>query len=284
MPRCADAACGRWRPNLAPLGRLGAPATLCALGALQFNGGWYCSRACVEHAARTGLAEPAAPAMPPAPLPPLKLGVLLRHAGVITQPQLDTALQEAKRTGLRLGEQLERLGYATPEEVLRALAAQSGVSYLSSFHLARVDRGPASLLPAAIVRALGLIPFEADEVLRRLSVICAAPVPKAAMRALVRLTNWTPEVYLVTDRIFQVALQAYRPAEGAAAAHQALTVDGLAAAAAHVADVAVHERVVTMRHADCKDYRLVRVQGSQRVSDLLLAREETGCQAELTAH
>jgi hypothetical protein len=54
----------------------------------------------------------------------------------------------------------------------------------------------------------------------------------------------------------------------------------------HVADLAANERVITMQHADCDSYRWVRVQASQRVSDLLVAsmREERGCQAELTAH
>jgi hypothetical protein len=141
-------------------------------------------------------------------------------------------------------------------------------------------------MPAPTVRALGLVPFEADDVLRKLSVVCAAPVPKAAMRALTRLTGWSPEIYLVTDRVFQEALEAYRPAQKDAKFHQALTVENMSAAAALVAEVAAHERAVTMRHADCDSYRWVRVQAPQRVSDLLVtaAREERGCQAELTAH
>jgi hypothetical protein len=137
-----------------------------------------------------------------------------------------------------------------------------------------------------MVRALGLVPFEADDVLRRLSVVCAAPVPRSALRALVRLTAWVPEVYLVTDRVFRAAIDAYQTAPRAALLHQAMTVGNLGAAAAHVAEVAVTERTVTMRHADCQDYRWVRVQGGQRVSDLLVmgTQKETGCQAELIAH
>ena len=91
--------------------------------------------------------------------------------------------------------------------------------------------------------------------LRKLSVVCAAPVPRTAMRALIRLTGWTPEVYLVTDRVFQAALDAYRPAQGTQTSHQAWTVENMSAAAAHVADVAASERAVTMRHADCDSYR-----------------------------
>lgn len=281
MPRCADSTCGRWRPDLTSFGRLGAGSAQ-KFGALRFNGRWYCSRACVEQAALAGLEQRRpAPAVSTG-LPPLRLGVLLRHAGAVTQAQLEEALEAAGRSGLRIGTQLERLGFTTADEVLRALAAQGGVSYLSTFDIARLRRVPA-LLPPAMVRALGLIPFEADDVMRRLSVICTAPVPRTAMRALVRLTGWTPEVYLVTDAVFQSALDACEAESGETTPH-ALTVASVAQAAAHVANAAAIERTVTMRHADCEAYRWVRVQGAQQVSDLLVTQEGSGCQAELTAH
>jgi hypothetical protein len=283
MPRCADQTCGRWRPNLTPLRRV--TGAVKQIGALQFNGLWYCSRGCVEQAVRTGLSEERAHIRSLSGLPPLKLGVLLRHAGVVTQPEIDAALEATARTGLKIGEQLERLGYATPEEVLRALATQAGVKYLATFNANRVARSPVPL-PAAIIRALGLVPFEADEVLKKLSVVCAAPVPKAAMRALIRLTGWAPEIYLVTDRTFQAALDAYEPAQEAERSHKALAVANLNAAATHVADMVAQACAVTMQHAQCNTYRWVRVNAPQQVSDLLVGstQEERGCQAELTAH
>jgi hypothetical protein len=281
MPRCADVTCGRWRPDLTSLVGVGATIVR-SLSALQFNGRWYCSRACVEQAALAGL-DRQLPVNPPRGLPPLRLGVLLRHAGAITQSELEAALMAHERTGLRIGQQLEKLGYTTAEEILRALAAQAGVSYLTTFDVSRVERGPASLA-ASMVRALGLVPFEVDDVLKRVSVICAAPVPRAALRALARITGWTPDVYLVTDAVFQAALEAYTPADPSEGPHQSVTVGSLAAAAALVADAAASEQAVTMRQADCHDFRWVRVEGAQQVSDVLVAREEAGCQAALTAH
>ena len=266
MPRCADLDCRRWR----------------LFGALQFNGSSYCSRACVERAALAGLDEPAATTGRPRSLPPLKLGVLLRHAGVITDTQLDAALIVKARTGLKIGEQLEQLGFADADAVLRALAAQAGVSYLSTFDVARVRRAPISL-PIAMVRALGLVPFEADEIGQRLHVISAAPLPRAAIRAMARLTERAIDVYLVKDSVFEAALDAYQPADSAPVAHEADIVKTLTAAAALVADCAQRDRAVTMRHAAYDEYVWVRVEGSQRVSDLLVGKE-TGCQAELIAH
>lgn len=266
MPRCVDLDCRRWR----------------LFGALQFNGDWYCSRACVEQAALVGLEDwgQTRGQTSRASLPPLKLGALLRHAGTITDTQLEAALIVKARTGLKIGEQLEQLGFADADAVLRALAAQAGVSYLSTFDVARVRRAPLSL-PSAMVRALGLVPFEADEIGQRLHVISAAPLPRAAIRAMGRLTGWTIDVYLVKDSAFEAALDAYHPAD-APVAHDADIVRTLDAAASLVADRAQRDRAVTMRHAAYDDYVWVRVEGSQRVSDLLVGKE-TGCQAALTA-
>jgi hypothetical protein len=251
-------------------------------GALQFNENWYCSRDCVERAALFGLEQPLAAAAKRPSLPPLKLGVLLRHAGVVTQAQLEAALGAKARTGLRIGEQLEQMGYVDADVVLRALATQSGVSYLSSFDVSRVTRAPGAMAPA-MVRALGLVPFEHDEAGRRMRVVTSAPVPRAAIRAMGKLTGWTIDVYLVKDSVFEAALDAYQPASAALATHEADLVRTLTAAASLVADRAERDRAVTMRHAACDEYVWVRVEGSERVSDLLVEKE-TGCQAELTAH
>jgi len=269
MPRCADAACRVWRP----------------VGGLRLNGNWYCSRACVERAALNGLGEPLAAAQGRASLPPPRLGVLLRHAGVITEQQLREALAAQEQSKCRLGQQLERMGLAGPEAVLRALAAQAGVSYLWNFDTARVRQAPGGLT-RSMVRALGLVPFETDATGTRLHVICAAPLPRTAIRAMTRLTGWQLEVFLVTDRVFAAALEAYSPANGTTAAHDGGRLRSLDAAAARVAERAALERAVTMRHVAYDDYVWVRVEGTRQVSDLLVTRErakERTCQAAFTA-
>ena len=270
MPRCADFTCGRWRPErLAPKWAAG----------LRFNGHWYCSRECVESAARVGLDTPAVATTSVAPLPPLKLGVLLRHLGAITESALESALESQRGSGRRLGAELQHLGLVDSEIVLKALAAQSGVSFLPSFDVNRVMAGP-SWLPAETVRALGLVPFEADESQKRLRVICAPPVPRSAARALLKLTGWTAEPYLVQDEVWQDALSLYRSALPKSGQRpEVTTVTGAAAAAARVADNALLDRSVTMRAASCDQYTWVRVEGAQQVSDLLIPVMEESCQA-----
>jgi len=271
MPRCADFTCGRWRPErLAPKWAAG----------LRFNGHWYCCRECVEHAARVGLDAPAVPAQMAGSLPPLKLGVLLRHLGAITEAQLDAALESQRASGRRLGEELIHEGLVGPDVLLKALAAQCNVSYLPSFEVGRVMQGP-SWLPAETVRALGLVPFEADDAQKRLRVLCTAPVSRSATRALFKLTGWTAELYMVEDETFQDALRLYRPStlNQTEQRREVLTLTGTDAAAARVADDALIDRSVTMRHASFEHHTWIRVEGPRQVSDLLIPAMEEPCPA-----
>jgi hypothetical protein len=274
MPRCADPACGRWRPErLAPKWASG----------IRFNSRWYCSRDCVENAARAGLNTPAAPPVPSAALPPLRVGVLFRHMGAISETQLAAALAAQKTTGRRLGAELRARGLVTAEQTLKALAAQANVSYLASFDTSRVAHEP-FWLPPQTVRALGLIPFEADDATRTVRVACTAPVPRAAMRALHKLTGWTAEPYLVDDEVWAQALRLYRGTAAAERRRDAVAISGVAAAAARVADAAAADRAITMRHAEYDRFTWVRLEGPRHVSDLLVTdNEDESCQVERIA-
>jgi len=115
-------------------------------------------------------------------------------------------------------------------------------------------------------------------------VVCAAPVRRAAVRAIHTLTGWTPEVYLVHDDVWQRALEAYRPKADAGAA-DVVTLGGIDAAASFVADTASADRTVTMRHAQWDRFTWIRVEGSSQVSNLLVPGALEGtCQAAHTAH
>jgi hypothetical protein len=102
---------------------------------------------------------------------------------------------------------------------------------------------------------------------------------------LLKLTGWAPEVYLVDDEIWEAAMEAYTPSLAGAPAPEAIAVSGVDAAAACIAEAAIAERSITMRHANCEKYTWVRVEGPTQISDLLLpAIMEGTCQAALTAH
>jgi hypothetical protein len=246
---------------------------------LRLNGTWYCSRSCAATAVQRGLESPPAVGESAGALPPLRLGALLRHQGALTQAQLDAALTVQRRSGLRLGAELQRLGFVTSATLVRALAAQAGVSFLTAFDPARVTRAPGGL-SADMVRALGLLPFEAHG--RRLHVICTAPVPRPALRALARLTGWTAEPFLVDDAVWERALESYAPAVDDR--HQSEVVHDVAAASAHVVAAAATARDAVVRYAGCDDFVWARVEGDAGTRDVLIQSSEEPCQAEPTAH
>jgi general secretion pathway protein E len=70
----------------------------------------------------------------PSPQPP-RLGQILVRARVITDDVLEEALTRATRDRQRLGEVLVALGAATVEDVLKAVAAQEALPYLSAEEL-----------------------------------------------------------------------------------------------------------------------------------------------------
>ncbi len=255
MPRCAEPSCRRWRPGLGTR----------VAGGVRLNERWFCSVRCLEPVVAQGLQTIDMPRESAGARPSLRLGAVLRSRGAITGPQLLVALDAQRRSGRRLGAELQALGLASADVVVRALAAQADMSYLTSVDLALVRRAPGGL-PGHTVRALGLVPFEVDHDARRLRVLCTAPPAKAAFRALSALAGWEAEPYLVDDELWDRAMAAY-PATGAAAG----TMHDLRAAAAHVARTAGERGALTMRRASCPGGLWVRLEDAARIEDLVIA-------------
>lgn len=277
MARCEAETCGRWCPEM--LVRRGVGTYV--------DGDWFCSRHCVEQMVRRRLidAHPVAAGIPA--VPPMRLGALLRHHGVCGAEAIELALQAQRGSQLKLGEQLFAMGVAEKEGVLRALAAQAGVGYLSTIDLDSVREAPGGLSPNA-VRALGLVPIsEEDE--GRIRVACPAPVPRRALSAFRRLTGWIPEAYLVADADFQALLRNYGTSVEGDRPLRSLTefvqTASLSDAASRIAVAATRGGDTTVTAARWEPYTWVRVQGtSGRVEDVLFSREEAPCPAVTTSH
>lgn len=268
MPRCADPACGRWRPaRLVPR----------RLAGVHLNGGWHCSAACAARTVREDLELAGASAGAPAPRP-MRLGAYLRHLGAISDADLADAVRGQRASGRRIGEELVSRRVLAPEVLLRGLAAQAGVSFLTAFDLGRVTRGPA-WLPRDTVRALGLVPFGLIAGARRVHVACIAPLPRTALRALATLTGWTPEPYLVEDAVWREALDRYRCEAREAGDGLSVVAGGLDALTAQIAAAVEAARSVTVRHARVGGGTWVRVENPGRVADLLVPGEEGPWQA-----
>ena len=110
------------------------------------------------------------------------LGQILTGYGIISDTELDNALALQKHSGLRLGEQLEELGYCTVEDVEWALSAQFDLP-LVRLTSTSVDPAAARLVPAGLARAGTLIPIWA--VGEDVGVVVADPTNKQVADAVV---------------------------------------------------------------------------------------------------
>ncbi len=263
MARCSRDECQRWRPDLLVRRRRAG---------CQFEGHWYCSTECLEHAASERLYETSHRGEWPAVGP--RIGSLLVHQRALTKASLQLALRDQAVTRLPLGQQLEHMGLVTPAEVLRALSQQAGVSYLATIDVSRI-RHVSEPLSSATLRELGLIALNADPDNTVLRVACKAPVPWPSLRAITSVTGWSTEPLLIADRDWDEVTQSLAEREQA----QAIPVSGVDAAAAATAQLAeaTHAREMSMARFD--PYILVRVESRDHHEDLLLHMEGSSKEA-----
>ena len=266
MARCSADGCQRWYPDL--LVRGGAGTTI--------DNRWFCSEGCVERTTRRRLldARPMAAGIPA--MPPVRLGVLLRHRGAVAAVDLDRALDAQQQSGLPLGAQLQSMGVIDGAALVQALAQQAGVSYLTSVEPSIVRDAPGRLSAGAI-RALGLVPIREPEN-NRIKVACTAPVPRVACGVLRRLTGWTVEPYLVSEENWAVLAQAYGESvtTETTGEHVAefIKASSLSDAAARIASAASRKRTVSMTEAVCGPFTWVRVRGDGLVRDVIVDNDE----------
>ncbi len=277
MARCASESCGRWRPDV-----------LSGVSGFTIDTRWFCSHACVERMVQNLLAD-AVPVQQPvvASAPHLRLGVLLRHQGVLSADQLHDALEQQQTSRLRLGDQARAMFGIGSATVLKALAAQAGTRYLTAIDPSTVHDGPGGL-PREAVAALGLIPFSKPDREGRVRVASMAPVRWDAVNALSALAGWIPEPYLVEDEVWADLFANYGTAQSAAPdAARVVIVKSEGEAASRIATIAASTRRARLAQAHWEPYIWVRVHGEAMVNDVLFARpttQELSWQAASTSH
>ncbi|HUK36218.1 MAG TPA: hypothetical protein VLV86_20015 [Vicinamibacterales bacterium] len=274
MARCARNSCARWWPD--------ALQRALTLG-LTVDNSWFCSADCAaaETARRLRRSVSVTPA-PACAVPPPRLGVLLVYQGAITPAQLTSALRTQRSSGRRIGAELLHHGFCTPELVLKGLAAQAGVSYLTAVRASRVSE---VALSADEVRALGVIPIHAVKTTRLLMVACRAPVPTSALAVLKQITGWNTQPYLVGDADFDVLMKAATSDAAALSASHFATARDLDDAERRIAAAVAEERRISLIEAPYGSFTWVRLAGANVVSTVLVpCEQEESCRAATTLH
>lgn len=83
---------------------------------------------------------------------------LLLEKGLITQAQINEAMENAKKTGSSMETALEKLGYITENDIVNILAGSMGVPYINLEDYL-IDTEVASLVPEQLVKKYNVMPL-----------------------------------------------------------------------------------------------------------------------------
>lgn len=91
-----------------------------------------------------------------------RLGDLLMSVGLITQQQLDEALEQQKTTKKRLGDQLISSGYITQKQLIKALQMQLGIEFID-LSATKIPPQLSQVLPKNIAKKYSVVPVKVDK-------------------------------------------------------------------------------------------------------------------------
>jgi MSHA biogenesis protein MshE len=141
----------------------------------------------------------------------VRLGEILIQQKLLTAEQLRAALEEQKKSGLRLGRVVIDRGYASEEQISQALARQLGVPFinLKQYNTKREITSKLTEAQARRFRALVL-----DDLGRTYRVAMADPTDLTAYDEIVRLLKRDIELAVVTEtELLRVVDRSYRRTE-----------------------------------------------------------------------
>jgi type IV pilus assembly protein PilB len=136
----------------------------------------------------------------------MPIGEILIEMGVITRAQLEEALRVGKRTNTRVGNAIVNLGYATEQDIARALGDQYKIpSIILSTTIP--DPDALKLIPEAIARRHNLIPVAIEGDSLRVAMI--DPLNVFAMDELKKIVSRTIEPLVTTETELAKAIDQY---------------------------------------------------------------------------
>jgi hypothetical protein len=131
-----------------------------------------------------------------------RLGDILVETNVISETQLQLAVDHHRRTGLRLGDALLQLGFVDEEVLKHALCTQLDVAFVDLDRFL-VERSLAPLVPRAFAQRHRVLPLaRVDDVL---TVALADPTDGWVAESLETMTGCRVQLVMSTDAAFQRA-------------------------------------------------------------------------------
>lgn len=157
----------------------------------------------------------------------LRLGELLLENNLITEEQLNIALEEQKAKGIKLGEAIIGLGYVTQDAINDLLCQQLNIDFVDLRKI-EIDDSIARMVGEKVVRKYMLLPFALDD--RQANVIKVAmedPMNIMAIDDIGIITGMTVQPYLSTRAYISTAIdKLYGKSQANAIAEQFMKEQG----------------------------------------------------------
>jgi len=128
-----------------------------------------------------------------------KLGEILIRQGLLTQEQLDKAIQIQEKESGRLGEVLIKLGMIKEQELISALASQLSLSYVSrssGLLIPQADQGLEDLIPKDFAQKNLVLPLSRS--LNSLTCAISDPLDVILLDNLKKMTNCEINIVIAT--------------------------------------------------------------------------------------
>lgn len=227
---------------------------------------WFCGPDCFESAlagtlARLHLSDKKEP---PAYRTRVPLGLTLLSRGHLSEPQLQAALDQHRTTGVRLGDVIQHLGFATEDQVTSAVAAQWGHPV---FRLHTAADTPVSI-PTRLLQLNRMLPVHCEKASKRLLIGFADGVDYRALDAIRQVLGFAPSPCIIAGseylRLLESIVAQNRGKE--------VVFDGECGPQemAHVVrSYAVQINAQEMRFATCCDHLWTRLKGRRHEMDIL---------------
>lgn len=184
-----------------------------------FQGQWYCSPECFEHAARGALMR-LLPAQEETPRRHhrIPIGLLLLSRGTINDHQLKQALlRQREQGGGKLGKILRDLQIASEQDITDGLARQWGCP-VYPLGKAREFLQCASLLPLTLLEAGRMLPVHYLRLQQTLYLAFVEGIDRTALYAIEQMLHVRTVPCVVSESELSGALESFRPLASAPAA------------------------------------------------------------------
>ena len=139
----------------------------------------------------------------------VRLGELLVNSRLITEEQLETALGEHRKAGMKLGEYLIDKSIVSEDNLVLALSQQLGLDTVDLGNVT-VDKAILDLVPIDVLKKYVVFPYSfREDNLSVLRVAMADPLDYNAQDDINLITNYQVEPVVATSRNIQMAIDKF---------------------------------------------------------------------------